>query len=139
MTIYIPRPEHPLHETFMAGATDMIRNFVIAALLYGLAHSSCNVVQHTVPAYPVPLAATSFARSFHRVEHPVGILNLVEGCGAFCTVSTTTGRMVGIADQLAHRHALFINIGKKSATSLTVETGCRNQHILFRLALRPAF
>ena len=139
MTIYIPGPEHPLHKPFMAGATDMVRNFVVATLLYCLAHSSGNIIQHTVPAYPVPLAAASFARSFHRVEHPVGILNLVEGCGAFGTISSTTCRMVGIPDQLAHRHTLFINVGKKTATSLTVETGGRNQHILFRLALRPAF
>ena len=131
MTVHVPCPEYPLHEPFMTGTSDMVRDFIVATLLNSLAHSSCNVIKHTVPAHSIPFATTSFSRAFHWIEHSVGILNLVERRRTFCTVSASTCRMIRIADQLAHRHGLLVNISQKSTTCLTIETGCRNNHILF--------
>lgn len=139
VAVYAPGLEHAVHVALVAGASDVVGHFVLAAFLQGVADAPGDVVEHGIPGDALPLALAAFARALQRVQDAVGVGDLVDSGRAFGAVAPAGGGVVGVALELAHIARGFVHVGQQAAGGFAVEAR-RGHHIVgFFLAARPGF
>ena len=68
-------------------------------------------VERLVPRDPFPLAAAAVADPLHRVQHPLGVVDLVEGGRALGAVAAARAGVERVALELADPPALAVTFG----------------------------
>ncbi len=132
-----PRGEDPLGEAVLAGAADVVHDRVRPLLDDRLPDPAGDVVERLVPGDPLPASRTAFPDPLERVEDPIRVGDLVDGCRALGAVAAARARVLGIALELADLERLLVDVGKQAAGRLAVEAGRRHEHVALLDPLRP--
>ena len=78
VTIDAPSLQHPLDVALVPGPTDVIDDTVLGPSLQRSPNLRSNLVERLVPVDPLPAAFATLADSLHRVQNPLGIVNLID-------------------------------------------------------------
>ena len=119
--------KHPFHVAVVAHPTDVVHDLVVAVLAERPADPTTDVVECLVPTDALPEALSSLADPLHRVQDPLGVLDLVDGGRAFGAVPAPTGRVNRVALELGDPARLLVHPGQQAAVGLAVEAGGGNE------------
>ena len=108
MAIYSPGLQYPIGVSFVSGAANVVCNFIVSILLNCFSNSCCNSIQGVIPRNTFPFSASSFSLSFQRKQNSIRICNLIDCCRSFCTISTSTSRVMRISFKLFNFLSFFI-------------------------------
>src|SRR5215831_14376723 len=100
MPVNPPRLEGTLHDEVVAGAANVVHHFLATVLLYRLTDSSTKRFNNLGPGDPRPLAASPHTHTFHRIQHAVRIVHLVNCRRTLRAHSPAAGRVHWIAFEL---------------------------------------
>src|SRR5581483_1319740 len=125
-----PGLQRAFHDEVMTGTAHVVHNFFPATFLDCFANAQAEGFEHLGPGGALPLAATARAHALHGIEHAVGIMNLIDGGGAFGTKASPAGGMPGIALEFRDLARLFIYVREHSASGLAVEADGGNELIM---------
>ncbi len=126
VAINTPGGEDALGETVLTGSPDVIHDLVAPIFDDRFANARGDIIQNPVPRYLFPFTFTAFAGALEWKKNAIGILNLVECCRTFGTITPARTRMFRIAFKLLNVTSDFVDVGEQAAGRLTVETSCRN-------------
>ena len=115
MSVDTPCLEDPVHIPFMAGTSNMVGDFVVAAFFQGRADSRRDVLKHRFPGDSFPFALTPFSDSLQGIEDPFFVLDLVDGRRAFGAVSPSASGMIGITLEFTYLPGFLVDIAQQSA------------------------
>ncbi len=132
-----PRLERAVHEPVLARAPDVVHDLIVATLTDSGPHPSSDVCEGFLPGDTLPLTASSLAHTAHRVEDPLGVVDLVDRRRAFCTVASPRSRVCWIAFEPLDLARVLVDVGKESARRLAVEACGRYEAVSVCYLLRP--
>src|ERR1041385_3005214 len=95
-----PRLQRALHDEVVTGAADMVHDFFAAPFLYGFADACTERLEHLLPRGAGPLPCSALPSTLHRIEHAVGIMNLINGRGTLGAQASAARRMHRIPFEL---------------------------------------
>ncbi len=116
-----PGLERAIHDEVVAGAADVVHDLFAAILLKRFAHARADGFKHFIPTGARPLAGTAGAGALHGIEDAIGIVNLIDGRGAFGAEAAAAGRMFGIALEFLDLARFLVGIGEQAAGGFAVE------------------
>ena len=133
-----PRLQHAVGVAVLAGAADVIHDFVAAVLDDRAAEARGDVVERLVPRHLLPAPAAALALALQRIQNPVGILELIRRDDALRACAPAAAGMRRVALDLADGEALLVDVGEDAARRLAVETDARNDPVVALIFPRPA-
>ncbi len=124
-------------EQLMAGAADVVHDFVAPLFLQRLTHAAGDVVEHFVPTDPLPLAFAALADALQRITNAFGIANLVERRRPLGAVAAAAAGMLGIALEAANLVRVFFDHRNQAAGRFAIETNGWNDPAVLLDFARP--
>src|SRR5271166_3241304 len=107
-----PRLYRAIHHVIVSGASNVVHDFFAAIFLESFADTRTEGLQHFVPRSPSPLSAAPRTGTLHRIQDAIGIMNLSDGGGAFCTKASTARGMHRVAFELRNFARFLVDIGE---------------------------
>src|SRR5262249_13224880 len=132
-----PGLEHAVHVALVAGPPDVVEPLVVPALLERRTDARADLLEHLLPAHPLPAALTALPGALERVQDALGVLYLVDGRGALRAVPAARGRVQRVALELAYAQGLAVDVGEQAAGRLAVEADGGHEHVAALDAPRP--
>ena len=139
VTVDPPRLEDPIDVAVLAGPADVVHHRVAAILHERGADLGPDLLERLVPGDPLPLAGAPLAGPLHRVEDPLGVVDLVEGGWALGAVPAPAAGVLGVALDLGDLAGLGVEVGDEPAAGLAVEAGGGNDLVLPLDPVGPGF
>jgi hypothetical protein len=137
VAIDTPRLEGAVHEAVLTRTADVIHDLVVAVLPNRLAHTRSDISQRFVPADPLPLTAASLANSAHRVQNPLGVIDLIDRCWPLRAVASSRAWVRRVAFKFEDLAGVLVDVRQQSARRLAVEARRRNEPEPVLDLLRP--
>src|SRR5438876_3207263 len=123
---------------FMAGAADVVDDFVAAAFDERLADARGEVVEHLVPGDALPFGFAAIADALERIKDALGVVDLIESRGPLGTIAAAAARMGGVALEFADAVGLFVDVGEQAASGLAVEAYRGDEGVVLLDFARPS-
>src|SRR5436190_2345202 len=137
MAVDAPRLEHAVGVAVLAGAADVVHDFVAPVLDDRLADARSDVVERLVPRHACPLSGSAIAVALHREQDPIGIVELIGRHDALGARAAAAAGVQRIAFDLSDRQPLLIDVREDAAGRLAVEADARDDPVLPPLLPRP--
>ncbi len=133
-----PSVQHTLViNEFMSGPSDVVHDFVLAALLQSQPNTRGQVVQNFIPGHALPFSFSPLAGPPQRIKNPLRVGDLIKRRRSFGAVPAAAARMSGVAFEFLHAHLVLVDVGQQAASSFTVEADSRNQRVMLLDFPRP--
>src|SRR5688572_3211063 len=110
VTVDAPGGEYAFSKTILTRTSDVIHDLLTAIFNNCFSDSTCQLVQHFIPAHPLPFSFASFARAFERIENTIGIGDLIQRGWTLGAISATRARMLGVAFELLYFARGFVDV-----------------------------
>src|ERR1035437_5147568 len=107
----------------------MVNDFVPPSFDKRLSDSRRQIIEHLVPAPPLPFSLAALSGALERVEYSLRVVDLVHRRRTLGAVAATAAGMLGIAFEFANLESVLVNVGKQAAARFAVETYRRNDRI----------
>src|SRR5690606_386310 len=115
----------------------VVSDLVVALFPERLVQPPGDVVEHLIPAHPLPLTAPPRPLALHRVQYPLRIRQLIDRRRPLRAVAPAAAGVVWVALQLADTHIRLVDVSRQPAGTLAVKTGRRHDHVLLLVPPRP--
>src|SRR5579884_2925538 len=112
VTIDAPCTQDTFHVTIVPRASNMIHDFITAVFHDGGANFTGKRVQYFVPGCTLPFAFATLAGTFQGIQDTFGIIDLVDGGGAFGAIAAAAAWMIGVALKFFNSPGFLIDVGK---------------------------
>ena len=137
VAVDVPRLEHTIGVAVLAGAADVVHHLVAAALLERPPDAGPDLVERLVPRDAFPAARPSLARALQRMQHPLGVVDLVERRRSLGAVAAAAGRVLGVALELGDLAGVAIDVRGEPARRFAVEARRRHERVVALDAFGP--
>ena len=132
-----PALQNALHVTVVAGAPHVVHDLLAAPLTDRSSDPPAEGLEHLVPGGALPLVRAARPLALHRVEDPVGGLELVHHRQALGTEASATGGVHGVSLDLGDLAGLLVDVGEQPARRFAVEADRRDEPVVALGLLGP--
>jgi hypothetical protein len=88
VSIYSPGGEHTLCVSVFTRTAHVIHHLVLPSFLDGRTNTTSDNVERLIPRDTLPVAFSSLSNALKRIENPIRIRDLVEGCRPFSAIAS---------------------------------------------------
>ena len=106
-----PCLQDPVGVSLVTRAPNVVDHPVLGPGLEGIPNLGRDLIQGLVPGNPLPTALPSGTDPLHRVEDPLRVVDLVDGCRALGAVPAPATRVMGVPLEFCDLPGFLVHVG----------------------------